>query len=172
MAAMPAPQPRRRPRKEIPTAVQIDVRPSFMMLRGLVHRCPACGGRRIFRRWFNMESRCPTCTLQFERVEGHWIGSLGLSTTVVFGTMLIVLLAGSMLGYPHPPFRELLIAEIAIAVVGPLLFFPSSRTMWTAIDLLMRPLRPGEIDPRFVVVDPERDRPDGNGRGRSGRPQA
>lgn len=163
MAPMPPQQPRRRPRKEIPTAVQIDVRPTVMLLRGLVHRCPACGGGRVFRRWFHMEDRCPTCTLLFERVEGHWIGSLGLSTTVVFGAMLLVLLAGSMLGYPHPPFRELLIAEIAIAVVGPVLYFPSSRTMWTAIDLLMRPLRPGEIDPRFVVVDPERDRRSGNG---------
>lgn len=112
----------------------------------------------MFRRWFQMEPRCPTCTFMFERVEGHWIGSLGLSTTVVFGVMLLVLLIGSLAGYPHPPFHQLLVAEITIALVGPLLFFPSSRMVWTAIDLLMRPLKPGEIDPRFVVVDPGRDR--------------
>lgn len=130
-----------------------------MLLRAFVHRCPACGGRHVFRRWFTIAERCPTCTLLFERVEGHWIGSLALNTVVVFGLMLIVLLAGSMIGYPHPPFRALLIAEIAIALIGPFLYFPSSRMMWTAIDLLMRPLKPGEIDPRYVVVDPERDRP-------------
>jgi hypothetical protein len=105
-----------------------------------------------------MDERCPTCTLLFERVEGHWIGSLGLNTTVVFGAMLIVLLAGSLIGYPDPPYGALLIAEISIALLGPMLFFPSSRMMWTAMDLLMRPLKPGEIDPRFVEVDPERDR--------------
>lgn len=138
--------------------MQVDARPTVLLLRGLVHRCPACGGSGIFHRWFRMEHRCPTCTLLFERVEGHWIGSLGLSTTVVFGVMLTVLLVGSMAGYPHPPFRALLIAEITIAVLGPLLYFPSSRMMWTALDLLMRPLKPGEIDPRYVVVDPERDR--------------
>jgi hypothetical protein len=49
-------------------------------------------------------------------------------------------------------------AEVIIAVAGPLVFFPASRTLWTAIDLLMRPLRPGEVDPRFVLVDPLRDR--------------
>lgn len=112
----------------------------------------------MFRRWFRMEERCPTCTFLFERVEGHWLGSLGLNTTVVFGAMLVVLLAGTLAFYPDPPFGALMIAEVAIAVVGPLLFFPSSRMMWTAMDLLMRPLTPGEIDPRFVKVDPERDR--------------
>jgi hypothetical protein len=130
-----------------------------MLVRGLLQRCPACGGGKVFHRWFRMEERCPTCTLLFERVEGHWIGSLGLNTTVIFGLMLIVLLAGAMIGYPDPPIGTLLVAEILIALLGPLLFFPSSRTMWTAIDILMRPLRTGEIDPRFVVVDPYRDRP-------------
>lgn len=156
---MPAPEQRpRRPRREIPSPQQLGVRPTVLLVRGLVHRCPACGGRHVFRRWFTMEDRCPSCTLLFERVDGHWIGSLGLSTTVVFGVMLLVLLVGSLAGYPHPPFRALLIAEITIAIVGPVLFFPSSRMIWTAIDLLMRPLRPGEIDPRFVAIDPERDR--------------
>jgi hypothetical protein len=132
-----------------------------MLVRGLFQRCPACGGGGIFHRWFGMEERCPTCTLLFERVEGHWIGSLGLNTTVVFGVMLIVLLAGTLIGYPDPPIGALLVAEVSIALFGPLLFFPSSRTLWTAIDLLMRPLRSGEIDPRFVVVDPYRDKPAG-----------
>ena len=141
--------------------VQLGVRPSSMLARGLLGRCPACSGRGIFRRWFAMETRCPTCTLLFERVEGHWIGSLGLNTTVVFGLMLVVLLAGTLIGYPDPPIAALLVAEVSIALIGPLLFFPSSRTLWTAMDLLMRPLRPGEIDPRYVVVDPYRDKPTG-----------
>jgi hypothetical protein len=50
---------------------------------------------------------------------------------------------------------------LGIAALGPVLFFPPSRMLWTAIDMLMRPLRPGEIDPRYVVNDPHRDRPQG-----------
>lgn len=139
--------------------MQLGVRPSTMLWRGLFIRCPACGGRHVFRNWFAMVERCPTCTLRFERIEGHWIGSLGLNTTVVFGVMLVVLLGGSIATYPEVPLAPLLGAELSIALLGPLVFFPPSRTLWTAADLLMRPLAPGEIDPRFVVVDPERDRP-------------
>jgi uncharacterized protein (DUF983 family) len=156
-----APQPRRRPRREIATPVQLGVRPSRLLVRGLFRRCPACGGGGIFTHWFGMSDRCPTCTLLFERVEGHWIGSLGLNTTVVFSVMLVVLLGVTLIGYPDPPIGLLLVVEILLAGLGPLLFFPSSRTLWTAMDLLMRPLRSGEIDPRFVKVDPGRDRPEG-----------
>lgn len=158
---MSTPTPRRRPRKEIPTPVQLGARPSLLLARGCVGRCPACGGGRLFRRWFAMVPRCPTCTLRFERVEGHWIGSLGLNTTVVFGTMLAVLLGVTIGFYPDVPTTALLWIELGIALLGPLLFFPPSRTLWTATDLLMRPLKPGEIDPRYVVVDPYRDRPRG-----------
>ena len=58
------PAPRKRPRREIPTPVQLGVRPSRMLLRALFHHCPACGGRHLFRRWFGMADRCPTCTLR------------------------------------------------------------------------------------------------------------
>lgn len=150
---------RKVPRRALPTTVQLGRRPTVLLLRGLVQRCPACGGGHVFRRWFVMTDRCGTCTLRFERVEGHWIGSLGLNTTVVFGVMLVVLLAVTIGGYPDPPIVPMLLAEIVIALMGPLAFFPSSRTLWTAMDLLMRPLLPGEIDPRFVEVDPYRDRP-------------
>lgn len=115
----------------------------------------------MFRRWWWMSERCPTCTLRFERVHGHWIGSLGTNTTVVFAVMFLVLLVGSLLSFPEPPGAWLLWTEVGLAVAGPVLFFPPSRTLWTAIDLLMRPLAPGEVDPRFVVRDPHRDQPDG-----------
>jgi uncharacterized protein (DUF983 family) len=155
----PQPAPRRRPRKQIPTPIQLGVRPSVLLVRGMFIRCPACGGRHVFRNWFAMVDRCPTCTLKFERIEGHWIGSLGLNSTVIFGAMLVVLLGGSIAFYPDVPLGPLLVAELVLALIGPLVFFPPSRTLWTGIDLLMRPLEPGEIDPRFVIVDPYRDRP-------------
>ena len=157
---MTAPRPRRLPPPEVPTIVQLGVRPRRMLWRGLFGRCPVCGGRHVFHRWFSMAERCPTCTLQFERVDGHWIGAIGVNTVVVMGLMLIVLFAVTMTSFPDPPPGYLVWAEVAIAGIGPFLFFPSSRTLWTAMDLLMRPLKFGEVDPRFVLVDPRRDRPD------------
>lgn len=129
------------------------------MLRGLLGRCPVCGSRHLFRRWFTMTERCPDCSLLFERVDGHWIGAIGVNTVVVMGLMLIVLFATTMLTYPDPIPFALLGVEVAIAGLGPLIFFPASRTLWSAMDLLMRPLKFGEVDPRVVVVDPGRDRP-------------
>jgi uncharacterized protein (DUF983 family) len=130
-----------------------------LLLRGLAAHCPACGHRGAFRRVLWMRDRCPTCTFRFERVEGHWIGSVGTLTTIVCGLMFVVIMAWSLISYPEPPEWGLLWVEVAIAVVGSLLLWPTSRMLWTAIDLLMRPLRPGEIDPRWVVYDPYRDRP-------------
>ena len=152
---------RRVPRKVIPFPVQVGERPTVILLRGLAARCPACGARHIFEQVFRMKDRCPRCSLKFERVEGHWIGSLGVNTTVVFGAMLLALMGITFAVYPDDNVPLMLGVEISLALLGPLLFFPSSRMLWTAIDLLMRPLAPGEIDPRFVKVDPYRDRPTG-----------
>lgn len=157
-----APQRPRRPIPEVPTSKQVDVPPGRMLMRGLFAKCPVCGNRGQFRRWFKMSERCPTCELRYERVEGHWIGYIGVSTVAVMGLMLIVLAVVTFTVAATDgdlPVGELLIALITIAVLGPLVFFPSSRMLWTAIDLLMRPLAPGEVDPRYVVVDPPRDRP-------------
>ena len=66
-----------------------------------------------------------------------------------------------MVTFPEAPGHWLLFTLLGIALLGPLLLFPPSRMLWTAIDMLMRPLRPGEIDPRFVRHDPYRDRPKG-----------
>lgn len=155
----PSPPRRRRPLPEVPTTVQLGLRPRTLMLRGLFGRCPVCGDRHLFHRWFTMTDRCPTCSLHFERVEGHWIGAIGVNTVCTMGLMLIVLAVVTFSWFPDPPpIGPLLVALIVIAVAGPLVFFPPSRTLWSAIDLLMRPLRPGEVDPRLVLVDPLRDR--------------
>ena len=156
-----APPPRRRhPRVEVATHTQLGLRPTVMLWRGLFGRCPVCRERRLFHRWFTMVDRCPRCDLRFERIEGHWIGAIGVNTVCVMGLMLIVLGGVTFAWFPDPPpIAPLLVAEIVIAVAGPLVFFPASRTLWSAMDLLMRPLAPGEVDPRFVVVDPLRTAP-------------
>lgn len=158
---MATPPPRRRPRPEVPTTVQLGVTPTRMLVRGLFARCPVCGTGDQFSRWFRMTERCPHCDLLYERVDGHWIGGIGVNTVAVMGLMMIVLLSVALtvgMRDTELPFGELMAAELLIAALGPLVFFPSSRMLWTAIDLLMRPLKFGEVDPRYVVVDPERDR--------------
>ena len=116
--------------------------------RALRRRCPVCGGGGIFHRWVSMEERCPTCGFRFERIEGHWIGSLGLNTIITFGLGMLVLGVGYALMHPDPNIPVLLAAVLVVAVAGPLVLFPWTRTLWSAADLLMRPLDPDdEVDP-------------------------
>lgn len=138
----------------VQTSTQLGVSNSKMLWRGLLRRCPACGGKTTHSSYATMLDRCPQCSLKFERIFGHSIGYIGLNTVVTFSVTFVVLLVGSIATQPDIPVVPLLIATFASAVVLPIAFLPSAHTMWTAIDLAVRPLTPGEIDPRFIVVDP------------------
>jgi hypothetical protein len=93
-----------------------------------------------------MEERCHRCGLLFERIEGHWIGAIGLNTIVSFGALLITLAVGVALTLPDIPVGPLMVANVAVAVIVPLAFYPISRTLWTAVDIAMRPLEADEVD--------------------------
>jgi len=119
--------------------------------RAALRRCPVCGGGKIFRRWTQMADNCPTCGFRFERIEGHWIGALGVNSVVSFATLLIVLVVAFIITYDDPSTTILLGITVGVAIVGPLLFFPYTRTFWTAFDLLVRPLTPDDqVDPRHL----------------------
>ena len=114
--------------------------------RGFLRRCPACGAGRLFRRWIHMVDDCPRCGLHFTRIEGMWIGAIGINTIVSFGILLIAVVVGLVATSPRFPVVPLMLSDLAVAVIVPLVFFPFSRTVWTGIDIAMRPLEPHEVD--------------------------
>ena len=122
-------------------------KPALLFWRALRRRCPVCGQGRLFRRWFLMVDRCPRCGFRFERVEGHWIGAIGMNTIVSFGLLLVVLVGGILVTYPDVEFGPLAVACGLTALLTPLLFHPFSRTLWTAVDLWMTPLGPEDLPP-------------------------
>ena len=129
--------------------------------RAALRHCPVCGSGGLFARWFHMAERCPRCELRFERHEGQWVGSLGMNTIVSFGVLLVVLVAGFLVTYPDFPVAPLTGVAVAVALVVPMAFFPWSRTLWTAVDLLMTPPQPGEVreEYRWGAAAPARRRP-------------
>ena len=133
---------------------------SRLLMRGLTMRCPACGQGRLFRRWFTMKDDCPRCGLHFERIEGHWIGALGINTVVSFGAILVSLIVGLGTTLPDPPVGPLVLVNAAVAVIVPVAFYPASRTLWTGIDIAMRPLEPTEVDWTTLAPDSAAARPD------------
>lgn len=117
-----------------------------MLRRGLLRRCPVCGVGRQFRLWVQMHEQCRNCGLRFERIEGHWIGAIGINTIVSFGVLLVSMILSVVVTFPDFPVAQLMIGHALLAIVFPILFFPISRTFWTAIDIAMRPLEPHEVD--------------------------
>ena len=94
-----------------------------------------------------MVERCPGCGFRFERESGHWIGALGMNTVISFGTLLATIVVGIVLTAPDIAVAPLTLAATAAALFVPVLAFPFTRTLWSAIDLMMRPLEPGELPP-------------------------
>lgn len=122
-----------------------------MVWRGLRRRCPLCGRRGIFDSWFDLRDRCPTCNYPTNRVDDQWIGALGMNMIVVFTALVGVIAVGFAVTYPDPPVAVLLGVTVAVAVVLPITFFPISKSLWSAIDLAMRPPEPrDDIDPRHL----------------------
>lgn len=107
-------------------------------------RCPVCGSGRLFRRWVQLVDRCPRCGFQFERRAGQFVGAVGMNTIAVFGLLLIALAVGFVLTAPKVAVVPLLVVGVVIAGLGPVVFYPFSKTLWTAVDLMMSPLEEGE----------------------------
>ncbi len=125
-----------------------------ILVRGLRKRCPACGQGKLFHRWFSIAEQCPRCGLKFERIEGHWIGSVGMNTIITFGLVLIALIVSLLLFINSDiPQWYVAIGLGILALTIPPLIDPFTRTFWTAIDIAMRPLEATEVD--WTVVDPD-----------------
>jgi uncharacterized protein (DUF983 family) len=122
-----------------------------LLLRGLGRRCPLCGGGHLFRHWVTIVDRCPRCGFRLERIEGHWIGALGINTIVSFAAVLLAVVVGFVATYQDDSAWVAVGLIVATAVVVPLAFYPVSKTLWSAIDLAMRPLEPeDDVDPRWI----------------------
>ncbi|MFN8040731.1 MAG: DUF983 domain-containing protein [Acidimicrobiales bacterium] len=138
-----------------------------MVWRGLVHRCPVCGSGHLFRHWFTMAPRCPRCSLRFRREEGSMTGDIGINTIVCFGALLVTMLAFFLFTWPELPVTAMVVTCVAVTIALPVLFYPSSKTLWLAFDLMFNPLKPGEVAPGFGPQIEDEAPATGPGAGRS-----
>jgi uncharacterized protein (DUF983 family) len=106
------------------------------ILRGLAKRCPRCGRGRLFSRWFRLPERCPACGLVFERAEGAFLGSITINyavTAFAFVALLVIWLA---VGLPDVEVLPLMVASALVVTIVPLVAYPTSKTLWAAMDYL------------------------------------
>jgi uncharacterized protein (DUF983 family) len=105
--------------------------------RALRLRCPYCGGRGVFKSWFDLRETCPTCGTRFEREDGYFLGGYALNLIVAeflaIGAIVVYWLLAS------PSVLALQIVGVTLAAGLPILFFPFSRCLWMALDLQLHP---------------------------------
>jgi uncharacterized protein (DUF983 family) len=118
-----------------------------MLRRGFLKRCPRCGGGKLYRTWFRQKERCPTCGMAFEREEGFFVGAYLINFAIVEIALFVVLM-GVIVALSQDPDASLklpIVVGVVLAVALPLLTYPWSRTIWTAIVLAANPLELEEI---------------------------
>jgi uncharacterized protein (DUF983 family) len=127
-----------------------DVHPGKLTVlgRGLLGRCPHCGGRGVFKGITDLKDACPTCGLSFVREDGYWVGAMTVIMALVlisFGTFFV---GGMLLTWPDVPWTPLLIGGIVINAVVPFALYGWSKTIWMGLDFAFNPARAEEFGQR------------------------
>jgi len=122
------------------TGATVKTRPAVsrwdILVRGLLHRCPNCGGDTVFRGLFATNSRCARCGFLIEREEGFFLGAMALNFAVGAFPLIIVFVL---------VFMEKISATLAMAIVVvwgalvPILFYRSSKSLWMMLVYLCIP---------------------------------
>ena len=112
-----------------------------------MRRCAVCGSGGLFTGWFKMRDRCPRCGYVFEREEGFFLGAylinLAVTEGLIFALAIIPTIA-LLAANPDASLMPIIVGGGLAAVVSPFVFYPFSRTVWVAFELMLRPVRASE----------------------------
>lgn len=99
-------------------------------------------------RWLRLLASCPGCRLRLDRGEpDYFLGAIVFNMAFAEGLFAAGLFAVLLWTWPHPPWDALYYGGIVGLIVAPILFYPYSKLLWLAFDLLFRPLRPEDFEP-------------------------
>jgi uncharacterized protein (DUF983 family) len=134
------------------TSVPRRQRAGTVLARALRLRCPHCGGGPVFVSWSHLVPNCPVCGLGFERGEqGYWLGAYFFNLMAMETVFTLWMLGFLLWTWPTPPWELFQATTLVLMLVVPIAFFPYSKTLFLAFDLLVRP--PTEED--FLVPHEE-----------------
>ena len=119
-------QPKRRP-----AVTRLDI-----LIRGLLHRCPNCGGNGVFRGLFKTNVRCNICNFLVEREDGFFLGAMALNFAAAAFPLVIVFVLVFMERISAPPAMAIVILW---GLIVPVLFYRTSRSLWLMLVYLCIP---------------------------------
>lgn len=114
--------------------------------RALLRRCPRCGDSRAwFKGWFAQGERCVGCGLRRTRgVDGHELGALTVALVLNVGLVVVAVGVAVAFTVPDVPVVPLYAVLAISALIIPVVTWPLTHTVWSAIDLRVRPVGPAE----------------------------
>ncbi len=118
------------PPGEAPDQSPMKVSKTLIVTRGLTHRCPNCGAKKLFKEGtlFRLNAACPDCGLLIERDEGFFLGSMTLN----YGVTILGVLLPILILYLVGAFSGVVAAVLAgvSAIIFPMVFYRASRSWW------------------------------------------
>ena len=84
-------------------------------------------------------------------MKDQWIGAYGMNIIASFTVLVLSIAVGFTVTYPHPPVGVLMAVCMLVAVAFPVLFQPIAWSLWSGIDVAMRP--PKASDHRQPVLE-------------------
>jgi hypothetical protein len=81
-----------------------------------------------------MKADCPRCGLHFEREQGYWTGALAFNMIAVGGLFAIIFVSVLIATAPDIPVIPVLAFVLPVMLLGPIVFYPFSKTIWVAVD--------------------------------------
>jgi len=108
--------------------------------RAIRRRCPRCGARGVWSSFFRTRRECPQCGLNFDRGESdYFYGAYLLNFVAAELVPVIVFVVALIATWPSPPWNLLMAVTIVLAIVAPILLYPTTKALWLALDLIFRP---------------------------------
>lgn len=87
-----------------------------------------------------MRESCPSCGLRFDRGEqGYIVGAYMFNIVFAELVFLAAFVTVAVVTWPAPPWRFLQYGGVLLMVILPVVFYPFSKTLFLAFDLIFRP---------------------------------
>jgi uncharacterized protein (DUF983 family) len=110
------------------------------MARAMLRRCPYCGRGGIFKGWFTLMERCPTCSVTYAYETGYFLGSYAVN--IVVTELFAVAAVVALLIWSDLSVLQLQAAGVTLAIGLPIFFYPFALLVWVAIDITFHPPDP------------------------------
>jgi len=118
-----------------------------LLVRALARRCPNCGAPGIFASYTKLRDQCPNCGLRLHRGESdYFIGAYLLNLVAVELLFAALLGAVVVITYPNTPWTLLQWGGMALIILGAVVCYPITQSVWLAADLMLRPMTEKELN--------------------------